>query len=229
MKQLHVKFEEDLIYFKDSYDISQRIKETIVDACEECEIRFFQSLKLLSQKKGVAVDIKEVYVELNRLAKIMEHCKYYRYFDKYAESRKQKLNDVIDSRKMRSKHQNPGPLKELYEKGSHHLIELLPLCAKLFEEESDLCENIFTGIKNVKGKFMGIVTGPFQQLAGMMDGVVESTRKHTDVNEILLITDIFEALTSSYDKYKALFPVLSQPTLGKLRIIGDHQQRKPKH
>jgi len=208
IKQLHTKFEGGLIYFKDSHEILQRIKETIFSACEDCELRFSQLFKQLSQKKNIPVDIKEVYVELNRLAKIMERCKYHKYFDKYAESRRQKLNDFIDSRKMRSKFQNPGPIKELYEKGSHHLIELLPLCAKLFEEENDLYENIFTEIKNVKGKFTAIVSGPFQQLTAMIDGIIENTKKHMDVNEILLITDIFESLAKCYDKYIALFSVL---------------------
>ncbi len=140
----------------------------------------------------------------------MEKCKYYRYFDKYAEGRRQRLRDVIDNKKLKSKFANPGPIRELYEKGSHHLVELIPMCAKMFEEEKKMCDIIFKDMPNCKQKFVSIISVPFQQISGMTDGILEAKIESLPVNNMLLEADLIEALSNSYPTYLEIFGVLWQ-------------------
>jgi len=209
VKSLHTKFEEDLIYFKDSHVLAQKLKEAIISGCEECETVFFQQLKGLTTQKGAlaAASPKEIMENLNKLAIIMDKCKYYRYFDKYAELRQSKLRDLIENKKLKSKYANPAPLKEMYNKGAHHLASLFPQCADLFEEEKNMCENIFKGVKNVKAKFLAIITTPLQQLQTMLDACIDSVNENIEMFDALLIADLLETICKCYPKYTNLLDV----------------------
>lgn len=171
---------------------------------EECELMFFQNLKQIEQNVG----IEDCNNMLNRLAKIMEKCKYFRYFEKFSESRKQKIKEIIESTRLKSKFAGITEMKELYEKGSHYLVELIPHCANLFEREKKLCDIIFADLPSCKYKFINIVTDPFQLLSGMVDKYLEIKTENLTLNEFLLSSDITEALTTNFAKFEELFDVL---------------------
>jgi hypothetical protein len=165
-EQFRKSFDEQYIYFKDSFVLSKRLKESLKIACIECETLFLSYFKQYTNKSEEK-ESESLVKKINQLVETMEKCKYTKYFEKYEECRTLELSEEIESFILKVKNIWYTNIKssDNYRKDSHYLIKLIPLITELLSSEKQLTKKLFSCVGNLGMKLDKLINPPLQQLS----------------------------------------------------------------